>query len=63
MALARRYEIFLSYFFHSHHTANMTVSPSPLTNGRQREACLEIIIIVNDLRFKIDGGIGTALLL
>ena len=43
MALARRYEIFLSYFFHSHHTANMTLSPSLFANEHQL-GCLEQVI-------------------
>ena len=42
MALARRSELFLSYFLLSLHTVNMTLSTSLIANGRQL-GCLESV--------------------
>ena len=44
MALTRRSELFLSYFFLSPHTLNMTLSTSLIANGRQL-GCSESVIL------------------
>ena len=43
MALARRFELFLSYLLLPPNTANMTLSPSLLANGRQLRCLRQVI--------------------